>query len=286
MEPMATFSFRGWRIAFSEFPPRNSRRRYAPPLVVVHGLLLSQRLYWPLAKDLAAKGHRVITVDLLGHGDSDRPQDPSLYSISCLSEQLGALLDHLDLAEAALFGTSMGANVSLTYTVHNQERVRALVAEMPVLEGALVGGATLLTPVLLGLKYGGFAFDAASLGLRTVPRRLLPHYVDALLVALRDHPSERAVVLHGLFFGALGPTAAERATVEVPTLVIGHRFDPLHPFGDAKRLADELPNGRLIEACTPLELRLAPARLTGELNAFLKGAWSSPQQRPAPLPTP
>ncbi len=47
-----------------------------------------------------------------------------------------------------------------------------------------------------------------------------------------------------------------------PTLVIGHRRDPIHPLTDAGMLADELPNGRLLEANSFVELRLTPDRLT------------------------
>ena len=40
-----------------------------------------------------------------------------------------------------------------------------------------------------------------------------------------------------------------------PTLVIGHRRDPIHPFSDSDMLVRELPNARLVEASSILELR-------------------------------
>ncbi len=42
--------------------------------VLVHGLLLNQRMHAELAKSLAEHGNRVMTLDLLGHGRSDRPR--------------------------------------------------------------------------------------------------------------------------------------------------------------------------------------------------------------------
>jgi hypothetical protein len=51
------------------------------------------------------------------------------------------------------------------------------------------------------------------------------------------------------------------------------RHDIIHPFSDAGMLVDELPNGRLLEANSILELRFAPARLTGEIAAFLDECW-------------
>ncbi len=67
---------------------------------------------------------------------------------------------------------------------------------------------------------------------------------------------------------------SQRELIEVPTLVIGHHVDPIHPFSDAGMLAEELPNGRLLEASTILELRIAPRRLTDEIAAYLDSLWS------------
>ncbi len=51
----------------------------------------------------------------------------------------------------------------------------------------------------------------------------------------------------------------------MPTLVIGHHADPLHPFSDSGMLAEELPNSRLIEANSIFEWRISPERLDDEL---------------------
>ena len=72
-------------------------------------------------------------------------------------------------------------------------------------------------------------------------------------------------MLQGLFFGRTAPHRSERRTFETPALVIGHQHDIVHPFSDAGMLASELPNGRLVQASSILELRLAPERLTGEI---------------------
>src|SRR5437899_10786309 len=97
---MPSFKFDRQRIAYSEFgggpaavTPAGGRGRTAAsapagarPLILIHGLLLSQRMHWPLAEDLAAYGNRVITVDLLGHGESDRPRDMTRYSMQLFGE--------------------------------------------------------------------------------------------------------------------------------------------------------------------------------------------------------
>jgi hypothetical protein len=52
--------------------------------------------------------------------------------------------------------------------------------------------------------------------------------------------------------------------------VIGHRHDIVHPFSDAGMLAGELPESRLMQASSILELRVRPERLTGEIAAFVE----------------
>lgn len=56
---------------------------------------------------------------------------------------------------------------------------------------------------------------------------------------------------------------------------MGHLGDPLHPFSDSGMLAEELANGRLVEANSILEWRLSPKRLDAELAAFLADVWAA-----------
>ena len=88
-------------------------------------------------------------------------------------------------------------------------------------------------------------------------------------------PGPSAAVLQGLFFGRIAPHRTERRTFEAPALVIGHPRDPVHPFSDADMLAAELPNGRLLNADSILELRTRPERLTGEIAAFVDDCWKT-----------
>jgi hypothetical protein len=59
-----------------------------------------------------------------------------------------------------------------------------------------------------------------------------------------------------------------------PTLVLGHPRDPIHPFSDAGMLAREMPEARLLEADSLIELRVQPERLTDEIAGFLDELWS------------
>ena len=107
-----------------------------------------------------------------------------------------------------------------------------------------------------------------------MPRRLLPHYGNVMLDLVRQEPGPGGALLQGLFFGRIAPHRSERRTFKMPTLVLGHRRDPVHPFSDAGMLAEELPNGRLLEADSLVELRMRPERLTGEIASFLDEVWA------------
>jgi len=63
--------------------------------------------------------------------------------------------------------------------------------------------------------------------------------------------------------------------------VIGHPRDPIHPFSDSDMLVNELPNSRLIEASSILELRLRPERLTGEIMEFIDDCYGGRTAAPA-----
>jgi hypothetical protein len=110
-----------------------------------------------------------------------------------------------------------------------------------------------------------------QLGARSVPR--LPWAADFLVDTVRQDPGPGAAVLQGLFFGRIAPHRAERRTLRTTTLVIGHKRDPVHPFTDAGMLVDELPDARLLEASSIIELRVAPKRLTNAIADFIDECW-------------
>src|ERR1700751_4488355 len=121
---MAHFRFDGQRIAYTVHGkgPRTT--------VLMPGLLLSQKMQTPLAGDLAGHGNRVVTFDFLGHGASDRPDDMGLYSMPEFARQAVALLDHLEVEQAVVGGTSLGANVTLEVAALAPQRLRGMIIEM------------------------------------------------------------------------------------------------------------------------------------------------------------
>jgi pimeloyl-ACP methyl ester carboxylesterase len=242
---------------------------------------MSQEMHRPLAHELASRGNRVITVDLLGHGESDRPLEPARYSTDHFARQVIALMDLLEFEEAVVMGTSLGANTTLELAAKAPERLRGMVLEMPVLDHGLLSGMLTFTPLLIALTIGEPVMKLLSRGARAVPRSLLPHYANVTLDAIRQEPGPGGALLQGLFFGRIAPSSAERRTLQTPALVLGHRRDPLHRFADAEMIAEELPHARLVQASSLMELRLQPERLTSEIASFLDEVWASSVEQEA-----
>jgi pimeloyl-ACP methyl ester carboxylesterase len=248
-------------------------------VVLLHGQLMPRRMHQPLARALAAEGLHVVTLDLLGHGRSDRPADPLVYSMSDFGHQVVALLDHLGIERAILGGTSLGANVSLEVAVSEPDRVQGLLLEMPVLNNALEAAILTFAPLLFAARFLPFTVTAVRLATRPVPRGLVPFWVGIVLDTLDQRPGPVAAVVHGMFFGRVAPSARQRRAITAPALVIGHPADPIHPAADAAMLADELPNGTFVQAHSVLEWRVAPDRLDRAAVDFARSCWKTPKRR-------
>ena len=262
-----SFVHRGHRLAYEV---HGSGERL---LVYMHGLLLDAELNRGIARALARSGHRVVLLDLLGHGHSDKPDHAAEYRIDLYVDQLLALLDEIDAPEAVLGGLSLGANVSLLAAVHAPDRVRGLVLEMPVLERAAPSVALTFVPLLLTLHYAHLPAVLLTGLMRRLPRTGFGP-LDSVLNAASLDPDQMAAVLHGVLLGPVVPTVEERRAINIPALVLGHRADLIHPFSDAVNIADQLAHGQLVRARSPFELRLRPARLTAEIATFLDDVWS------------
>ncbi|MCW2765598.1 MAG: alpha/beta fold hydrolase [Nocardioides sp.] len=251
-------------------------------VVLLHGQLMPRRMQQPLARALAAEGLHVVTLDLLGHGRSDRPADPLVYSMTAFGEQVLALLDHLGASQAVIGGTSLGANVSLEVAVIAPERVRGLIIEMPVLDNALEAGILAFAPLMFAARFLPFTVNGLRLLTRPVPRGIVPFWAGIVLDTLDQRADSVAAVVHGLFFGRIAPSSRQRRAIQAPALVVGHPADPIHPAADAAMLAEEMPNATFVRARSILEWRLRPERLNSAAAGFALGCWRTSGRRRHP----
>ena len=97
------------------------------PLLLIHGFTGSATTWRPFADRWP--GVRQIAPDLLGHGDSDAPPDPSRYSIVRTVADLAGLLDSLEIERAAVLGYSLGGRIALRFALAHPQRTAALFLE-------------------------------------------------------------------------------------------------------------------------------------------------------------
>jgi pimeloyl-ACP methyl ester carboxylesterase len=265
--PRRTLAFQQYRLSYEVY---GSGDRV---LVWLHALLFDANLGRGLARRLAARGNRVVLLDLLGHGRSDRPRNAAPHRMDLYVEQVLCLLDELGVDQVVLGGVSLGSNVSLLTAVRAPERVRGLVLEMPVLERAAPAAALTFVPLLLQTHYARPVMRLVSRAASLLPRSGLGPF-DSVINAVASDPEEIAAVLNGILLGPVAPTIDQRRAVSTPTLVLGHGIDLIHSFKDAERLTQQLRDARLIRTRTFAELWVRPARLTAEIGEFLDRVWA------------
>ena len=95
-----------------------------PAVVCIHGLT-ANHICWQSMADILTPDHRLISYDLRGRGESDKPAKG--YSLEIHAQDLGALLDHLGLKSAVIMGHSLGANIGTYFAAHFPKRVRKLI---------------------------------------------------------------------------------------------------------------------------------------------------------------
>lgn len=119
---MPTIVREGVKLAYEE------RGAGEPAFVFVHGWTCDRTFFAPQAAHFARR-HRVVSVDLRGHGESDKPEGP--YPIAAYADDLAHIIDHLGLGEVVAVGHSMGGTAVLQLAAAYPERVAAIVMVDP-----------------------------------------------------------------------------------------------------------------------------------------------------------
>jgi pimeloyl-ACP methyl ester carboxylesterase len=96
----------------------------APPFLLVHGWCCNRSFFAPQAEYFARK-HRVVSVDLRGHGESDQPEGP--YPISAYADDLAYMIEKLGLERPIAVGHSMGGITVLQLAASHPESIGAIV---------------------------------------------------------------------------------------------------------------------------------------------------------------
>jgi len=239
------------------------------PLVLLHGLMLSSALWVHQLRDLAAR-HRVITVDLSGHGQSllgtDRLGDgaPGAFALTRLAADVWAVLEALDVRDALLVGHSMGGMTALRLALDVPPAVLATrvsgLALVSTTAGPFIGSRR-----FAGVgRLGGAALSRAVLaadrgGVHALPSRDLRWWVSRLGFGA-DAPPAQVHFVEGMHtgnssrvFAELMPSLAtwdvsdRLGEIDLPALVIVGTHDRALPPRHSRRLAAGLARAELVE---------------------------------------
>ncbi|MCO5147219.1 MAG: alpha/beta hydrolase [Aquamicrobium sp.] len=124
---MSSFVHDGFEIAFLDRRPEAGA---GEPVLLIHGFASTHHVNWVApgwAKTLGDAGYRVIAPDNRGHGRSQKSYDPADYTPQVMAEDAAALLDHLGIPRAHVFGYSMGARISAFLALRHPDKVATLV---------------------------------------------------------------------------------------------------------------------------------------------------------------
>jgi pimeloyl-ACP methyl ester carboxylesterase len=189
-----------------------------PPLLLVHGWTCNHS-HWAAQVAHFEPRHRVVTVDLRGHGQSDAPQQD--YPMSGFADDLAWLCGRLGLQRPVVVGHSMGGVVTLVMAERHPDVVRAgVVVDSPF--PPMMGGFERLGPVIEGMSGPGYK-DFATKFIETMfspeddPRR--KQTIMAGMLATPQH------VIVGAMKGNAGTNLLETAdAIKQPMLIIsaGH----------------------------------------------------------------
>ena len=232
------------------------------------------------SRGLERAGHRVLSYDARGHGDSDPAPEPGAYEYSDLVADLEAVLDERELDRVVLVGASMGAATTLAYALSHPDRVAALVQVTPAHLGLPQTDEAELArwdALAEGLERDGVDGFMRAYGDPPVEPRFRGLIVEAIRqrVARHRHPEAVAHALRVVPRSTAFDGVVALEQLSVPTLIVASRdeLDPEHPYEVAQIYAEHIEGAELLSeepGASPLAWR--GAQLSRAINGFLERA--------------
>jgi pimeloyl-ACP methyl ester carboxylesterase len=254
LPPVRHHRVRGLELAYRSFG-----RQGGPTVVLVHGLG-SQSLAYARAARRLAETHRVVMLDLPGHGRSAKPEGYA-YSMEAYADAVAAVLEAAGVEGAVVVGHSMGGQIALTKAIRGDRRLRALVLLNPAgIETFDHGQSSALRAAASADHYHGLTREQLGALLRMAFHRFDDDAEALLEVRWRKLRSAegrryaRAVErsIHGMLDAPVRPRLDR---VRVPTVVVFGSEDRLipnrllNPQLDTRKVAEDavqaIPGARL-----------------------------------------
>lgn len=218
-----------------------TERGSGPPLLLVHGLMVTGEMFEPVIDHFASR-HRVIIPDLRGHGRSRGLPPP--FNAAQLASDLARLLDHLGIGAAAILGYSQGGAIAQQLVLDHPTRCSRLALgctyafNMATLREKLEGHLVPLLIRALGMRR--FATLIISQGMKHVA----PEEANTIvgLIAGQD----RELMLTAWKETMAFDSRRRLAEIKCQTLIIAGSNDQAVPMHHAKMLHDGITGSRLV----------------------------------------
>jgi pimeloyl-ACP methyl ester carboxylesterase len=250
-----------------------------PPLIALHGFGATSYAWRYLAPALAER-HRLYLVDLKGHGASPRPDDGH-YSLDDNAALVQKIIQANDLRRVVLIGNSLGGGVALMVALRLAMDDSNRIAAIVLIDSTYIMKVPLIIKLLRTPVIGTIAISMlpARLSVRlalsyiTMNRKwITPDVLDAYSANLLL-PGGKAALIQTARQGELrnvDKLINKVRRLDVPTLIIWGREDPLIDLSVGKRLKADIHNSRLcvIDACGHLPHEEKPDIVLSAVNEF------------------
>ncbi len=215
------------------------------PVVLIHGFAASNYDWVYLTPQLAEAGYQVIAPDLIGHGNSSKPKDPTCYTFSILYQYFVDWMETFgEQQNLTLIGHSMGGLIALNYAIQHPDSAQRLVLVDPYFNQKQLNSIL----QLINLKP-----DWYQKALKMSPRWLihtlisldvrgLIHYDDRTRQQIAED-YKRASPQIVYIPGSIPDISKELLQVKSPTLVIWGTNDATLNPNSFPAIVNSLPNG-------------------------------------------
>lgn len=212
-------------------------------IVLIHGVGMDQRAWQPQLAALSRQ-HRVVTYDMLGHGESRLPAEG--VQLADFAAQLLQLLDHLQIAQAHIVGHSMGALVALEFALVHPERCARLLALNAVFQRSPAQRAAVLERARL-LQNAGVAATVDSTIARWFGAPVPAHLQQTAALTcdiLADVNAQGYARAYGLFATSDQVHASRLPQLAMPALFMTGEGDPNSSPAMSQAMAALAPRGQ------------------------------------------
>lgn len=239
----------GIRLHYQEFGDAA-----APPILLIHGYTASVYVWKTVAPVLADAGYRVIAVDLVGYGYSEKPSWFD-YAIQSQARILSRFLSRLGIGKAVVVGSSYGGAVALNLTLDNSEMVEKLVLvdavinddpkNHPILRlAAIPGVGESLTPFLCDSRF--FMRKRMQGTLAKANHAMITNdRIDNIIRPLAAADAHRSVLATSRNWDA-NRLEQDAHLINQPTLIIWGDSDKVIPIDNGHKLHESILNSRFV----------------------------------------